>query len=253
MSSPANPQLNELALNLSPLIALIGLAFMAKCKEIWLDIMFLPVMPKALLRQLGENFKYIAVPACHLAFMLGVIVFAFSMWPLGLAMKLPTQLAALPTFLIITTEIWRMRILCESPLGVQGINGPPLPAVIINTFLSILLSMNAYVNWEYLTTKTSNMKNDPKHTFFTILAIGLLMPRIFSSHHRAHGWMEGFEIDDIEKRREAAEQRFNKMGRASRVAHIDLDNIESHIYELENKKVMVTPKGSGNAEQKKAK
>ena len=149
----------------------------------------------------SDKFKYFGGLYAHMGFIIGFIAFNFGITMLGLALKLPPALAAVPGTTSIVSGLMYMALFQTGIIGLPGISGPPIPARVILTAVGLVLNINMFV-----TAADGTYKNDASDDLWTkliivyIIAVGI--PHGIAAMHRNNGWevplMEGIGNSNVE-------------------------------------------------------
>ncbi len=94
-------------------------------------------------------------------------------------------------FGLIVSLLWFMRIAEKSPIGLPGLKGPPLPALVINTTILLVILINMIVNWDYLefvTESADGFENFSALARLILVSCLTLVPHLIAFKHRQIDW-----------------------------------------------------------------
>eukprot|EP00392_Amoebophrya_sp_AT5.2_P005219 g5228.t1 len=171
-------------------ILLLGLVFQLACRKIPLENAKLPAISEVLkpgTPEFGVAFGLLG----HALFIVGMIAYSLALLILGLALKLAPELAVFPAFATIVSWLWFMKIMKISPVGVPGIAGPPIPALIINSIIVLVILINLIVNWEWLETVSEAKDDFPDFSplaRFILVSVLPVVSHLIAFKHRQTDW-----------------------------------------------------------------
>ena len=96
-----------------------------------------------------------------------------------------------PAFATIASWLWFMKIMKISPVGVPGIAGPPIPALIINSIIVLVILINLIVNWEWLETVSEATDDFPDFSplaRFILVSVLPVVSHLIAFKHRQTDW-----------------------------------------------------------------
>ncbi|CAD7936032.1 unnamed protein product [Amoebophrya sp. A25] len=192
--------LNDGAMPISCAVMIIGIAFLMKCREIPIQAFEMPHVRKVIDLN-SAQFGVAAALCAHMLFVVGVLAWGLGLLCLGLALRLVPELAVFPTFLNLFVFLAYMKIFRQSPMGVPGITGPPLPAIIINVTVTMYLLINLIVNQEYLFDASKaeyDFKNFSAEGRFALCLVLAFFPQLAGfKHRRDPNWQISYPVERL--------------------------------------------------------
>ena len=117
----------------------------------------------------------------HVFFMLGVVAFCWGITNLGLALGYEPVLAVTIGFTSLFGTFVFMMAAKTGITGVPGLSGPPMPARIIMSLVSIILTVNLVM--------TAMDDDDVPMSYWLVYVFAIAWPQAIGFKHRSDGWM----------------------------------------------------------------
>ena len=112
--------------------------------------------------------------------MLGVVAFAWGITNLGLAIGYEPVLAITSGFTGLFRTFVTMGVTGAGITGVPGLTGPPMPARIIMTIVTLVLTANLVM---------TVLEGEVPVSFYAVYGFAIVFPQAIGAKHRSDGWM----------------------------------------------------------------
>jgi len=168
--------IDNIAMGLACVMIVPALIFMATNKKVAMNAVTEAGLQKSV------NDEALALAAYYL-FLLGMMIFEFSLLTIGLFIGVSNPLAVCAGVSGAITILLTMAVTKQSITGIPGITGPPVPARVMLLIIGLGLNVNVIMH-----ALDGDIESSEWVKFGAVYLVSVALPHAIAAKHRAEKW-----------------------------------------------------------------